>query len=284
MPKNALIIFFLLMLTTPADAFTISNFENPYCVRVDPDDGAYYVSNVRNRSGDKGENGYISKISASGNIVFQKFIGGRENNQLFRAPKGLMILGRRLLVADTDTVKIFDKKKSKLMQVIDLSKSGAKSLSSLTADSSGFLYVSDTQANAIYTHRNFQVEIFKSGSVLGHPTGLLVNPRSKNLMVLAFQTGQLLEIDRMGRIHVLRRGLSTPQGLDYDNAGDLYISSSEKGEIYKIGLLGRGVLSTFLSGLTAPADISYDRKKEEILIPSFKRSTVTTVYKHKPLR
>jgi len=56
-----------------------------------------------------------------------------------------------------------------------------------------------------------------------------------------------------------------------------YVSSFEKGEVYSIPMFGRGTITTFLSGLTTPADISFDRNRDEVLIPSFDANTVTTV-------
>ena len=60
---------------------------------------------------------------------------------------------------------------------------------------------------------------------------------------------------------------------------DLYVSSLTQGEIYKISFYGRGALLIYLSGLTTPSDFCYDRKKDEIVIPSTKRGTISTVFK-----
>ena len=286
MKKMLLFTIVLFLSASSAESFTISNFENPQCVRVDPDDGSYYVANTRVLLDKKEIGGYLSKISANGNIVFQRFIGGKEGSDLLREPRGLAFYEHMLVATDMDTVKVFDKKKQKLVRTVDLGDLGAKVLSGIAVDPSGVIYVGETKTNRIFKiepKKKWLVSVFREGAALGRPSGLLVNPRSKNLMLLASESGQLLEIDRAGRIHVLRRGLASPMGLDYDNAGNLYVSSMEKGEIYKISVLGRGALSTYLTGLTTPADISYDRKKDEILIPSFKRNTVTTLYKLKSL-
>ena len=66
----------------------------------------------------------------------------------------------------------------------------------------------------------------------------------------------------------------------YDNQGNLYVSSFDKGEVYKISRMGRGPMEIFMGGLITPADISCDRQKDELLIPSFKGNSVSTV----PLR
>jgi len=277
---SVLILVSVIQVPGAARAFTISNFSTPESMAVDPDDGSYFVSNINGGPTDKDGNGFISKVSPNGNIVIQKFIGGKKDEPLLHAPKGLAIVKKTLFVTDIDAVKCFDKDTGKHVLTIDFSRRAVKFLNDLATDGSDFLYVSDILTNEIFTinlRKNYRVRLFKRGSELGSPNGLMVNPRSKNLMVVTWQSGQILEIDRAGKIHVLKRGLTTLDGIDHDHEGNIYVSSFEKGEIYKIAYFGRGVLNTFLNGLTTPADISCDRKKQELLIPSFKGNTVLTV-------
>lgn len=275
-----ILMFVLFVFAESAYSFTISNFNNPESMVVDPEDGSYYVSNVNGGPAEKDGNGFISKISQNGNIVIQKFIGGKKEDILLNAPKGLAIVGGYLYVTDIDTVKGFDKETGIGTVMVDLSGWNAKFLNDVTADGDGALYVSDLMADRIYkidTKRNHEVTIFKEGKELGKPNGLVVNPRSKNLMLAGWSSGQILEIDRMGKIHIVKKGLSSLDGIDFDNEGNIYVANHEKGEIYKIAYFGRGALTTFLSGLTTPADISCDRRRRELLIPSMKGNTVLTV-------
>ena len=126
----------------------------------------------------------------------------------------------------------------------------------------------------IDTAKNFAVSIFKESSDLGWPNGLVIHPKSRHLMLVTWQSGKILEIDPSGNIHILKRGLKNLDGIDVDKAGNLYVSSFEKGEVYRIPLFGRGPLSVFLSGLTSPADISCDRRRNELLVPSLKGNTI----------
>ena len=263
-----------------ACAFVLSNFETPESFVVDPADGSYYVSNVNGDPAAKDGNGYISKIQSNGDITIQKFIGGKKDEPLLNSPKGLVIVGQIIYVTDIDAVKGFYKETGKPAAVFDLSKFKARFLNDVTADDKGYLYVSDTVTNQIFkinTHREHEVTIYSEGKELGAPNGLLINPKSKNLVVVTSNSGRVLEIDRARKIHVLKRGLVGLDGVDYDGRGNLYASSFEKGEIYKIPHMGRGALETFMSGLTTPADISCDRNKKELLIPSFTGNKVMTV-------
>lgn len=273
-------IFILFLLPSQANAFTLSGFNNPESVVRDPEDSSYYVSNVNGSPSEKDGNGYISKISASGDIVIQRFIGGTKDQAVLDAPKGLWLAGAKLFVADIDSVKIFDVKTKKFLASVVLAEQGAKFLNDVAMDRGGFLYVSDTVADKIFkidTVKKYQVSVFKDSAELGGPNGLLFNPKNKNLMVATWRTGQILEIDKYGRIHVVKRGLSTLDGLVTDGDGNLYVSNFEKGEIYRMPRLGRGTLTTVWTGLVSPADISYTRKKNELVIPSLNGGTVTAV-------
>ena len=263
-----------------AHSFTLSNFETPESFIVDAEDGSYYVSNINGDPYAKDGNGYISKIQSKGNITIQKFIGGKKDEALLHAPKGLVIVGKKIYVTDIDAVKGFYKETGKPAESYDLSKFKAKFLNDITADDKGFLYASDTLTNQIFKikpRKENEVTIFKEGNELGGPNGLFFNPKTKNLMVVTFMSGQILEIDHAGKIHVLKRGLLKLDGLDTDGRGNLYVSSFEKGEIYKIPHMGRGPIETFIAGLTTPADISCDRKNRELLVPSFKGNKIMTV-------
>jgi DNA-binding beta-propeller fold protein YncE len=280
MKKITFFLFLWWLGTDPLQAFTLSNFSGPESMVVDPEDGSYYVSNINGSPLEKDSNGTISKISPTGNIMIEQFIGGKEGDLVLHAPKGLVIVGRNIFVTDIDTVKAFDKKTAKPSIIIDFSKFKVKFLNDIAVDSKGFLYVSDMMTHRIFKinpYADYQVSLFKEGKELSSPNGLLVNPRTGHLIVVTWSPGQILEIDRQGRVHILKKGLTGLDGVDCDSQGNLYVSSFEKGEIYKIAYFGRGALSTFLSGLTTPADISVDSKKGELLIPSTKKNTVVTV-------
>lgn len=279
MRKYFLIASVITLLWCPAaQAFTLKNFDTPESFIIDPQDGSYYVSNINGKLTDKDGNGYISKIGPKGNSVIQFFIGSYADSVL-HAPKGLAIIGEDLIVADIDTVKIFNKNSGKLKKILDLSKLGAQFLNDIAVDSSNRAFISDTLGNQIFlleSSNNYAPKPYVRGSALGQPNGLRFNPRTRSLIVVTFGSGAILEIDPMKGLHVLKRGMTALDGVDYDNDGNLFVSSFKKGEIYRIPNFGRGTFSTFASGLTTPADISVDRIKNEVLIPSFDGNQVLT--------
>lgn len=278
--KKIFLFLCLLCVASAAHAFTVGNFETPESVVVDPEDGSYYVSNINGSPAAKDANGYISKIGADGQAVIQRYMGNKEGELPLHAPKGLAIAGKDLFVTDIDTVKGYDKTTGKLSVIVDMTKFDAKFLNDIATDGQGFLYVSDMMGNKIFkidANQNYEVSVFKASEQLGNPNGLMINPKTKNLIVAAWGSGRILEIDRQGRIHVLKRGLQGLDGIDHDEEGNLYVSSHSQGVIHRIARLGRGKVTTEASGLTTPADISYDRTKRELLVPSFKGNTVSTL-------
>ncbi|HXV18931.1 MAG TPA: SMP-30/gluconolactonase/LRE family protein [Candidatus Omnitrophota bacterium] len=281
MRRYILLIACSLILQSPVQAFTLSNFSKPESMIVDPETGFYYVSNINGSPFEKDGNGFISKISANGNISILKFIGDRPEERLLNAPKGLAIVGSTLYVTDLDTVKGFDKETGKPTLLIDFKNRGAKYLNDLAVDDYGDLFVSDMMTNHIFKislKNDHAIEVFKAGKVLGGPNGLIFNPKSRNLIVVTWQTGRIMEIEtKSKKVHVLKRGLKTLDGVDYDYDGNLYVSSFDEGKIYRIARYGRGVLSIFQNALMSPADISCDKRRRELLVPSFKGNTVLTL-------
>lgn len=268
-----------------AAGFQVPGFDGPESALRDPETGAVYISNVHGEPGARDGNGYISRISASGTVVIQRFIGSKPDQPVLDSPKGLALWGDQLLVADIDKIRFFDKKSGVSLRVLDLSPLGAVSLNGMTLSRAGVLYVSDTPADRIFMvdlKNSAEPRVYREGPQLGGPNGLAVNPRSGNLLVAAWRTGSLLEIDRDGGVHILKRGLQGLDGIDFDDQWNLYVSSYLKGEVYRISFLGRGTLSVFASGLEGPADISYDRRRRELIVPMSLSGTVESFPQSRP--
>jgi DNA-binding beta-propeller fold protein YncE len=279
MKRAVLISAFLIVLPRIVLAFTLSGFDTPDSVIIDSETGSYYVSNITGDRLAKDGNGYISKITPNGNTLIQKYIGGKPEKPILDAPKGLLLAGRYLYVADIDKLKVFDKQTTKHILTVDMEPYGASDLTDIAADATGQLYISDRSAGKIFSvnaPKNYEVSLFSQDVLLSEPNGLAVNPRTRNLMVVTRETGKILEIDSSRRAHILKKGLRQLDGIDFDIEGNLYVASSENGEIYKIPFYGRGALSTYISSLLGPTGISYDRKKYEIVVASARSSTVTT--------
>lgn len=284
MKKISVLFLVFISLSAPLQAFSISNFRTPESFIVDPEDGSYYVSNIAGDPVKKDGNGFISKIAKNGKSVIQHFIGSNANSAL-DAPKGLLIVGEDLYVTDIDTIKVFNKKTGKMKKRVDFSPYEANFLNDLAADEQGLIYASDMLKDRIFVMnpaKDYETGIYMESPRLGNPNGLRFNSKTKNLIVVTFGSGEVLEIDRYKNIHVLKHGFQALDGIDFDNANNLYISSFKGGTIYKITNFGRGIMTTVASSLVTPADISLNREKNEILVPSFQDDKVFTIPLLKP--
>jgi sugar lactone lactonase YvrE len=261
----------------PCHAFSLTNFEAPESIVTDPETGAYYVSNINGDPFAKDGNGYISKIDPNG-VVIQKFITAK-GEEVLNAPKGLALIGKTLYVTDIDAVKGYDKDNGKQVVLFDFKPYFAKFLNDLTVDDEKNFYVTDMLADIVFKiePKTKKITIVKQGPELGNPNGILFNSKTKSFLLFTWASGKIVEVGPDGALTVLKESLMNLDGGDFDNEGNLFVSSFQKGEIYKIPNYGRGELTTFLGGLTTPADISIDRKKNDLLIPSLNGNTVSSV-------
>lgn len=127
--------------------------------------GFFYVSNVSGQPADKDADGFISKISAEGEMVTLKWAEG------LNAPKGLGVFKGKLYVADIDVVVVFELATGAKLQTFVAE--GATFLNDVEISSSGKVYVSDTfGGNKIYVIENDRISVLIEDKKLDYPNGL----------------------------------------------------------------------------------------------------------------
>ncbi len=267
-------------------AFEVSGLQTPESVLPDPETGGYYVSNIQGAPAERDNNGFITRLDKTGKVVALQFVAGGKGTEL-HAPKGLAIVGNVLYVSDIDRVRGFDKITGAPLHDIDLKKLGALFLNDLASDGQGNLYVSDTATFLdpkavgtifrIETRVQHRASIYVRDPALGSPNGLMIQPKTKRLLANTWGTGKILEIGHDKRIKTLVEDAAWKDldGMDYDNAGNIYLSSFTGGAIYKVDSMLK--VSLVKGGLTTPADVQVDRQANLLLIPSFNGNTVTTI-------
>jgi len=261
-------------------AFEVKGLKTPESFIVDSTTGNYYISNINGKPTEKDNNGFITKLDRTGKIIKLKFVEGGKDEVTLHAPKGLAIIDNVLYVTDIDTVKSFDKETGNPVDHLDLTELGPVFLNDLTHDSEGNLYVTDMVANMILkieTRNGQKTSILVKDPQLGGPNGIVINPQTGHLMVATWNTGSILEVDLTGQIRPLlnSKGLKNLDGIDLDEAGNIYTSSFTDGRIYKIRSDFKKV-NLFKEGLTTPADINLDRVNQLVLIPSFNGNKART--------
>ncbi len=272
-------------LSCPVLAFEVSGLSTPESVIVDPETGNYFISNINGDPTEKDNNGFIAKLDTTGKITALKFIAGGQDEVMLHAPKGLALVGPVLYVSDIDTVRGFDKETGKMLFQVDVKE--ARFLNDITADLAGNLYVSDTTIFTdpsapgtifkIETKNQHRVRIFSRDVKLGSPNGLAIHPKSGRLMANTWGTGRVVELGQDGKVKSFIEDTDWRDldGLDYDGNENLYLSNFTDGTIYKVS--PNQTVSIIKEGLTTPADISLDRKRKMILVPSFSGNKVFTI-------
>jgi hypothetical protein len=262
-------------------------FQTPESVLYDARNDVYLVSNINGGGLAEDNNGFISRVSPTGQVLQLKWIAGGVNGVSLNAPKGSAISGGILYVADINNVRKFDLKTGEPLGSISLP--NATFLNDVAADD-GTVYVSDigfkaapdgiapSGTDAIYEiSRKDKVSILAQGNgLLHHPNGLAVLPNGK-LQVLSFDpfdgTTEIFTINRHGN-----RGDVTPMpaglldGVVLLEHRQLLVSSWQTGSIYLVK--PNGEISVVATDLPSPADIGWDSRRKRILVPIFNEDRV----------
>ena len=274
------IFILLIIFLESVSAFEVQGLKTPESFIADPSTGNYFISNINGGGpGGKDDDGFITKLDKDGKAINLAFVDGKNKDITLNAPKGLDIIGNVIYVSDIDFVRGFDKETGKLLHDLDFKAFNPSSLNDLTHDSQGNLYVSDWIGNFIFTietRNNHKVSMVAKGNTLGGPNGLNIHPKTNKLINVTWETGKVQEIDSSGSIKILveDKRFKTLDGIDFDNNGNMFVSSFTGGEVYKITPDLK--VDVFLKGLTSPADINIDKKNNLLLIPSFEGNSAKT--------
>lgn len=254
-------------------AFEIANLQFPQNIIAD-DGQVYYIANANGDPGTRENKGFISKADQEGKVTALHFIKGGQESVTLHSPKEMAIIDSTLYVADLDVVRGFDKVTGHSLITIPFSQFHATSLTGLTADLHGVLYVSDTDTNTIFRidpTQNHAITQFIQDAKLSHPHGLAVHPRNGHLMGVGWDDGKVFEIDEKGILHELfvssffSGGFHNLDGIDFDRYGTMYVSDLTAGKVWRIRAnLKKEAIAEFL---LSPSGIGVDRVNHLILVP-----------------
>ena len=263
-----------LLLTTPALALQVTGLRNPASFVVDSATGAYYLSNENGGSSDRDNNGFITKLDRNGKIAKLKFIEGGQDGVTLHAPKGLAIVDNTLYVTDIDRVLGFDLNSGRPTGEVDLTAFKVNFLTGLVTDGNGLLFIADTGADTIFavdTRHPAKPTVLVKDAALAGPHGLAVHPSTGTLIVVSWNAGKILGVDKTGAVKVLfansffNTRFGNLMGVDFDAYGNMYVSDFSQGKVMRIDPTFR--IQTIAEFLTTPAGLAIDRKNHLILVP-----------------
>lgn len=259
-----------------------SGIKTPESVLFDADRDIYLVSNVNGGPTDVDNNGFISKLTPAGKVVALKWIEGGKNNVTLNAPKGMAIRDGILFVADITAIRMFDVESGAGKGQIDLDKSTF--LNDIALGPDGTLFVSDsgmkpaasgiedTGSDAIYTiDKENNVKTLISGKTLMHPNGLFAD--DQGVLVATFGGPELYRVSKDGKKgDSVELPSGSLDGIAMSPDGFLLISSWQASAVYRGK--PKGPFVPVVSNVPSPADITYDPKRNRVIIPEFQKDTV----------
>ena len=204
-------------------AWRVGGLANPESVALSSDATFLYVSNVNGEGEAKDANGFISRVSLTGAMLARDWAHGLD------APKGIMLGGDALYVADIDRLVVLDAATGAIRRRVPAP--GAQFLNDLAFAPDGQVLMTDSATQRIYAVRGDTAEIWLEHDVLAAANGLL--PEPSRLLVTTMQ-GRLLAVDYTTRaITVLAEGLNEADGVAAIGAGR-YLVSSWPGEMFVV--------------------------------------------------
>ncbi len=234
-------------------------------------DGKIYVSEI-NEFGKDGD-GQISVIE---NGQVSLFVDG------FNDPKGLVIIGDSLYVADkTQIIKInlADATKEVFVTASAFTKP-PQFLNDLEADPQGNLYVSDSgdimgtgKGGVIYKiNANGEVTKLIDGEdnpLVMAPNGLLADDTGKVLLFVDFTSGILYTLNtETSELTDIDEGFGGGDGLVHHSSGTMYVSDWKNGKVFAVGVDGE--ITPIGPQYQASADIALTKDEHYLMVPDMK--------------
>ncbi len=281
MTKIFLNLLFLSNLFFTSDCFafqvkwTVDGLNEPESAVYDKKTNAIYVSSINGNPLELDNNGYISKLSVSGQILEKKWITGLDG------PKGLAVFKNFLYVSDINKIwkiSLKNKKKTKF-KVND-----AGFLNDVVVDKNGDVYISDMFKNRIYRLKENKINIWKQSELLNSPNGLLIE--GNNLIISTwgkikegFQTkikGKLIKVNL--RTREIKKFFSTRpignlDGIVFNKNNGYLVTDWISGKLLTVNKKGIVVESKKIN--KGAADLEILMHKNLILIPMMQNNNLS---------
>lgn len=244
-----------------AQIIEVGGFASPESALVT--DKGVFVSNVGKelKPSAKDGDGFISLVDKNGFVRELHFIDGLD------APKGSVLIGNILYVADVDRLRGFDIRSKK--EVFTLKFEGTEFLNDITAKGKNTLYVSATDVGAVYTV-NLGNQSYKKLADLEGANGLDYD--KGKLYAVTYPKGTLNSIDtKSGEVTLLKEfGEGVLDGVQ--KVGDaIYVSDwvkFEKAGVIRVYNLKTEKTSTLnLPTFLGAADFGIDTTTKRLYMP-----------------
>lgn len=209
-------------------------------------------------------------------------------------PKGLIISGNTLYIADKTQILKVDIKQPKPIAEVFVPASAFPSmpqfLNDLAVDAAGNLYVSDSgdllgagNGGAVYlVNKQGKVSLIIDGKIDPRvlcPNGLWVDAAGKQLWIVDFSSGVLHALNLADRkLTDIAQGFGGGDGVVMTKDQTLYVSDWKGGKVFSVSPTGKVAL--IQSGYQASADIALSNDGRHLYVPDMKAGRLITLPLH----
>ena len=252
----------------PAKAWQVDGLDAPESAVLDAGDGTLYVSNINGEVNAADGNGYISKLSATGEMVEKAWVEG------LNAPKGLAFHDGKLYVADIDELVVIDTASGEIAERYKAD--GTSFLNDVSAHEDGRVFVTEMMLNQIWQLDGGEFELWLEDPALENPNGVLAEGdrllvASWGVMKEGFETevpGHVKTIDYASKqIESLGGGkpVGNLDGLEPDGQGGYLATDWMAGSLYRLD--AEGGAETVLELGQGTADLEFIEGESLAVIP-----------------
>jgi hypothetical protein len=243
-------------------------FSTPESILYDPEADLYLVANINGDPAAKDGNGFISRVSPSGELLALRWIDGQAEGMTLNAPKGMAVSGQVLYVADIDTIRLFDRGSGAPVGEVVIA--GAVFLNDVAAAGDGTIYVTDSATGLVHMVSPDGSFEQLEGVQLDGPNGIFVADQA---ILVTAGGGLIVEVGSGGQVTPLHQAPAGGlDGLIVLDDGSILVSSWQGSAVYLIDSVGQA--SELFAGVDAPADIGFDTARRLVLIPRFQDDLV----------
>lgn len=258
--------------TEPTLEWETTGFMAPESIAYDAQRDCYYVSNLASRGEDRTpEDGFISKVSRSGEIIELKWATGMDD------PKGLAIANGNLYVGDTPAMFVVELATGKVIAQHQPEDGLSGGFNDCTADPMGNVYVFSSRLNTVYRLHAGRFEAWQKidTAITGGLNGL--RAETDRLLLGGWSVRDAKGEEQLGHLSVIRfadQSLSrignSPiahiDGIEPDGFGGYTVTDWLTGEVRHVTATGESELIMSLGRGTA--DHEYIIEDHLMLIPS----------------
>jgi hypothetical protein len=229
-------------------------FNGPESVTYDALNNRYLISNVLN--------GDIVQISDAGDTTFY--------DRTLARTLGMTIVDNILYVADISGIVTFDLTTDQRITTIPIA--GMIELNDVTADTSGYLYITDVWTGNIFRMRISDHSTTTIVSGITKPNGILFDIQNNRVLFCQFVANapiKEIDLDDFSVTTVLSTSFTNFDGLAIDSDGYIYVSCWGTNSVYRYDNAFSLPAELVSSGHSGPADIFYNLLDNILAVPNY---------------